>query len=79
MGRFYEAGAELIVLGKDPSHLEALEKSFPGVRTIQADLRNWEETREAVKSVLPIHHLVNNAGVPAPFPCLQITEEQIDS
>lgn len=58
--------------------MESLVAADPKIRTICVDLRDWDATRKAVQSVLPIDLLVNNAGVFVSSPFLDATPEQFD-
>jgi NADP-dependent 3-hydroxy acid dehydrogenase YdfG len=61
--KFYEAGAIVIALDVDEKALKELKGTFPKVITITVDLLDWEGARKAMESVLPLNHLVNNAGI----------------
>jgi L-xylulose reductase len=77
--KFLEAGATVVVLDKDSSSIHELLEQHPTVEAIAVDLANWKQTTEAVSKVLPIHHLVNNAGVLRPaVPFLEIQSEDVD-
>lgn len=60
------------------SQLETLKKENPNIETICVDLRNWDETKKAVQSVLPVDLLVNSAGVIYNKPFLDATEEDFN-
>lgn len=78
MQRFYENNAFVFALDKKQSYLDALKAEFPNVTTICVDLRDWDEARRLVKSVAPIDHLVNNAGISGTSFFEDIAPEQID-
>ncbi|CAG7833965.1 unnamed protein product [Allacma fusca] len=78
--KFLESGATVVVLDKDTTNIHELLQQYPTcLETITVDLTNWEETAKAISQTLPIHHLVNNAGIPGPaLPFLQIRPEDVD-
>lgn len=65
-----EAGAEVIVVGRDPEHLETavaeLSKIGPKIHGLQSDLASGEEAERmcatALERFAPIDVLVNNVG-----------------
>lgn len=65
-------------MSNNKENLLRLTKEYPNIQTICVDLLNWNETRDAVKSILPIDLLVNNAGCAILSSCLSATEEQFD-
>ncbi|CAG7731794.1 unnamed protein product, partial [Allacma fusca] len=73
-----KGGATVIALTKTQANLDSLKAECPSIETVCADVGNWDETREAVKSVLPIHALVNNAAIAEVAPFLQTTPESFD-
>jgi len=81
--RFLETGATVIAVDRDSAGLERLMAEIPGASllTLELDLSDWNGTKEAIEKVLPIHHLINNAGIASnvPFSFLEITESMIDS
>jgi len=58
--------------------LDGVKKELPNVTTVKADLTNWEETKNAVTSLGPFDHLVNNAAVAKFVPFLDITEKHLE-
>ena len=58
--------------------MDKLSDEDPRIETVVADLTDWNATRKAVESVLPIDLLVNNAGVVCLAPFLELTEAQFD-
>jgi NAD(P)-dependent dehydrogenase (short-subunit alcohol dehydrogenase family) len=76
--KFLKHNATVIVLEKEESLLQDLKASHPSVIGVHVDLTSWESTAKAVESVLPIHHLVNNAGVLQPVSFLDINEQHIN-
>lgn len=71
-------GATVIGLSNNKQNLDSFEKEYPQIETICVDLLDWDATRSAVKSVLPIDLLVNNAGVALLAPCLKVTPRDFD-
>src|SRR5437016_1405204 len=65
-----EAGAELVLVGRDPEHLAAARQELgpiaAGVSTLEADLESPEATERMCQRALdefsPIDILVNNVG-----------------
>jgi len=77
--KFYEAKATVIALDKDEAGLAKLKQEFPTITTIQVDLVDWNKSKLAVEKILPIHHLVNNAGIlRQPTSFLESSVEDID-
>lgn len=58
--------------------VEKLKTDIPNVETVVVDLSNWNATKLALKSVLPIDLLVNNAGLAITGPFLETTEADYD-
>ncbi|XP_043784492.1 L-xylulose reductase [Apis laboriosa] len=54
---------QVIALSKEKNNLDKLCTEDPRIQSICVDLSDWNATRKAVESVLPIDLLVNNAGV----------------
>ncbi|XP_011505480.1 PREDICTED: L-xylulose reductase-like [Ceratosolen solmsi marchali] len=76
--RLSKYNATVIALSKTKKYLDILTKQEPNIQTICVDLRNWQETRQAIKNILPIDLLVNNAGVACLNPFLSVTPEDCD-
>jgi NAD(P)-dependent dehydrogenase (short-subunit alcohol dehydrogenase family) len=76
--RFYEAGATVIALDVDEGALKELKGTFPNVIPISVDLLDWEGARNAVEAILPLHHLVNNAGIMSNEAFLNSSSQGID-
>ena len=55
-----------------------MKKADTKIQCLCVDLRNWEDTRKAVQSVLPIDLLVNNAGVACLNSFLKTTQQDFD-
>ncbi|XP_014237482.1 L-xylulose reductase [Trichogramma pretiosum] len=68
----------VIALSKTQKNLDSLVKEDPRIQTVCADLGDWAATRRAVKSVLPIDLLVNNAGIARLDPFLTAKPEDFD-
>lgn len=76
--RLSSYNGEVIALSKSSENLQKLVSLDGRIKTICVDLRNWEDTRKAVESILPIDLLVNNAGVARLTPFLNATPEEFD-
>jgi L-xylulose reductase len=72
--RLTKCNATVIALSKTKEYLDILIKEEPKIQAICVNLRNWQDTQKAVKTVLPIDLLVNNAGVAYLNPFLSATE-----
>jgi len=73
-----KGNATVFALSQTQEHLDSLKKEFPTITTLTVNLSNWDETRSAVESVLPIDGLVNNAGIAMHNSFLEVTPEEID-
>jgi len=62
----------------DEAALQQLKLDFPQVTTIKVDLSDWDATRTAMETILPVHHLVNNAGVFRAKGVMNSTDKDID-
>lgn len=69
---------QVIALSKEKANLDKLCKEDPRIQSICVDLSDWNATRKAVESVLPIDLLVNNAGVAYLNSFLDATSEDFD-
>lgn len=76
--RLSKFGGTVIALSKTKEYLDTLTKQDSKIQTLCVNLRDWDATRKAIKSVLPIDLLVNNAGVACLRPFLQATREDFD-
>lgn len=76
--RLSKFGATVFALSNNKENLEKLKKEHPKINVVHVDLLDWDATRKAVKSVLPIDLLVNNAGVIMPEPCLTASPRAFD-
>jgi len=75
---FVDYNATVIVLEREESFLAELKKDLPSVIGVQVDLGDWDRTREVVKGLLPIHHLVNNAAILDFQPLLDFDKNALD-
>ena len=57
-----KCGAEVFALSKTKTRLDSLRVEDSKIKTICCDVSDWEATRSAVKEILPIQLLVNNAA-----------------
>ena len=71
-------GAEVFALSKTKAHLDDLKAECPNIQTICVNLEDWTATRDAVSKVIPIHLLVNNAGVGLADSLLEANPEDFD-
>ncbi|OWA51615.1 L-xylulose reductase [Hypsibius exemplaris] len=76
--RLQELGATVFALTVSDSSFAELQ-NIPGIHALQVELSDWDATRAAVTSVLPIDLLVNNAGIFIGEPFLRTTQESFDS
>lgn len=78
--QLYKLGASVYAFSRLPEPLAELIKEFPNIKAVTVDLANWKETRDAFKILqgVPIHGLVNNAGVAIIKPFEDMNEEDID-
>ena len=73
-----QCGAEVIALSRTQSDLDSLKQESPGIQTLLADVSDIKSTITLLQPFLPIHLLVNNAGVGCLQPFLEVTEEEYD-
>ncbi|XP_066592465.1 L-xylulose reductase [Prorops nasuta] len=76
--RLAKFNGEVIGFSRTQENLDKLHSEDPRIQTVCVDLSDWEAAINAVKSVLPIDMLVNNAGVAILKPFLKMTKEEID-
>lgn len=69
----------MVALSKTERNLEMLCAEDPRIQTVCVDLSDWDATREAVQTVLPIDLLVNNAAVARLNAFFDTTPEDFDS
>jgi len=55
-------GSIVYALNRSKEPLDSLVQQCPGIKPIQADMRNWDEIRDKLKDLEPLDGLVNNAG-----------------
>lgn len=60
VGKFLNA---VFALDNNADKLASLKANHHEANVVQVDLSDWEKTKEEIKKILPIHHLVNNAGM----------------
>jgi len=73
-------GATVIVLGRNKANLDEAKKQLPeNTEFVCVDLLDWKATEAAVKTVLPVHLLVNNAGLGGIKPFGQYVEQDFDT
>ena len=71
--RLAAAGAHTVCLGRDRTALAALRDEIGG-EAIDVDLRDIKTLRAIAEAASPIDHLVNNAGVVAIEPFLELSD-----
>ncbi|XP_076673732.1 L-xylulose reductase [Andrena cerasifolii] len=69
---------QVIGLSRTKESLEKLRAQDSSIQTVRVDLGDWDATRKAVESILPVDLLVNNAAVAKLKPFLDATEEECD-
>jgi len=75
---FHENGATVYALDVDEKGLKDLAANIPGVKTLVADVTNWDEVKKTVEQLGPLDHLVNNVGIYIITPNLGVTEAEYD-
>ena len=68
----------VIALSKTQKYLDTLKEEDPKIEILCVNLRDWDETKKMVESVLPIDLLINNAGVACLRPFLEATPEDFN-
>ncbi|XP_058805848.1 L-xylulose reductase-like [Phymastichus coffea] len=68
----------VIALSKTKKNLESLVIEDPKIHTICVDVANWDATRTAIKNVLPIDLLVNNAAIAILTSFLDVKPQDFD-
>src|SRR3954447_14212736 len=66
--RLHAEGANLLLHGRDPDKLRAVETELPGARTLQADFASLDDVRRLAAEVEQVDVLVNNAGIGSGLP-----------
>jgi L-xylulose reductase len=74
----WQYGATVHAISRTKEDLESLLGECPGIKTIQVDLSNWDETRKAVEACGPVDSVLNVAGVGLEEPFLEITSKVFD-
>ena len=74
-----KGNATVFALSQTKEYLESLQQEYPSIQILPVNLGNWNETRAAVESILPIDGLVNNAGFAIHNSFLQVKPEGIDN
>lgn len=67
-------GAQVIALSRSVEDLASLQAEN-GCGVIVADLEDTEAAASAVRGILPVHGLVNNAGIVVLEPALDVTQD----
>lgn len=69
---------QVFAISKTKKNLDSLVATEPKIQPICVDLRDWDATRKAVQSILPIDLVVNNAAIAFFIPLFDITPETFD-
>ena len=78
VSKFYAAGATVLALDCNEEAMAQLRSEFPSIIPIIVNLLDWNATKKAVESILPLNHLVNNAGILLGGELIDIPQEDID-
>lgn len=70
-------GAKIVALSRSEADLASLSEDI-GSQSVAVDVADPRATRNAVRAVMPVDHLVNNAGINILQPFLETTEEAFD-
>ncbi|KAF2353001.1 CD36 family [Trinorchestia longiramus] len=73
-----QLGAKVFALSNVQADLDSLKYENPDIEILCVDLRDWNNTREAVKNITPIHLLVNCAGVATETAFTDVPEEEFN-
>ncbi|KAG4072942.1 hypothetical protein HA402_006622 [Bradysia odoriphaga] len=73
--RFYDGGANVCTVDKNPATVEQLRKELPQIRAEVVDLADWDATKKVVESFGAIDHAINSAGVIITEELLNIKKE----
>nr|CAD7200365.1 unnamed protein product [Timema douglasi] len=78
--RLLKYGAEVVAISRTKKHLDSLEEEVKTtkLKTINADLSDWNMARRAAQEAGPIDCLVNNAATAILEPFFDIKPESID-
>ncbi|KAG7211972.1 hypothetical protein KM043_011173 [Ampulex compressa] len=76
--RLSQYNGKVFAISKTKENLDKLTAKDPRIKAICVDLRDWDATKKAVQSILPIDLLVNNAGVAVLKPFLDLTPDDFD-
>lgn len=72
-------GANVYGLSENKELLEKLEQEEPRIKTVCADLTDWDQTRAALEAIDVVFDcLVNNAGVTVLEPFLKVSKKALD-
>ncbi|XP_063240627.1 L-xylulose reductase-like isoform X2 [Bacillus rossius redtenbacheri] len=74
-------GAEVVAVSRTAKHLDSLSDEERGrpLRTICADLSDWEAAQAAARDAGPVDCLVNNAAVALLDPLLDVKPQDVDA
>eukprot|EP00088_Acartia_fossae_P027184 TRINITY_DN2793_c0_g1_i7.p1 TRINITY_DN2793_c0_g1~~TRINITY_DN2793_c0_g1_i7.p1 ORF type:complete len:261 (-),score=50.57 TRINITY_DN2793_c0_g1_i7:22-762(-) len=75
----YKARAQVYAVSQTQKKLDSLKAACPGVETVCVNLSDWDQTREKLEALPPMHGLVNNAGTSVLSSFLEAKPEEFDS
>ncbi|XP_061389874.1 L-xylulose reductase [Musca vetustissima] len=73
-----QAGANVIAVARSTEQLKELRSYSPLIKTLQVDLKDWQQVRQTLAGVPDLDGLVNNAGVAIIRPFTELTEQDFD-
>ncbi len=76
---FHKQGAELFLLGRSPSKLLEMEKSYADAKLIKADIATEEGRKILCESLAPVDCIVFCAGINKPAPLKFASNDDIDA
>ncbi|XP_073830665.1 L-xylulose reductase [Musca autumnalis] len=74
-----QAGANVIAVARSTEQLKELRSFSPSIKTLQVDLKDWQQVRQTLATVPDLDGLVNNAGVAIIRPFTELTEQDFDN
>lgn len=72
------AGANVIAVARSNEQLKELRSFNASIKTLQVDLKDWQQVRQTLATVPDLDGLVNNAGVAIIRPFAELTEKDFD-
>ncbi|XP_005186167.1 L-xylulose reductase [Musca domestica] len=74
-----QAGANVIAVARSTEQLKELRSFSPSIKTLQVDLKDWQQVRQTLATVPDLDGLVNNAAVAIIRPFTELTEQDFDN